>query len=217
MVVHLGRLKLVIRRKKGKCVYKHCPKGNIVLPGDKVFLLTKMGSIPTRTKMVIFYKAFHRDCFLKWADWVWENQTPERDGRPSMKLDSEVKTKRAKLVRERARLLRALRTATSKNLEPMVERIAEVDKLISATGYPVMRFKGRRSQSVVDFGKFVKEVKDRYLSEMRVPRSAWDQAASMGQSQEFREEMEKWRKESQENIQSQKEHYEDKQEDKEEE
>lgn len=211
MVVHLGRLKLVVRRIKGQCRYKNCPHDNIVLPGDKVFLLTKMGSLPNRPQ-AIFYKAFHKDCFLGWANWIWENQTPERDGRPAMDLKPEDKQRRAKLVRERARITRSLRRATADNLESKVERIAELDTLIAATGFPVIRYAGRRSKVVVDFGKFLKEVKDKYGSEMRVPKSVWTEAEEMGMVIRFEMEMNKWRQEEQ-NV-SHIPHYEDSEEDK---
>lgn len=215
MVVHLGRLKLVVRRKRGKCVYKHCPKSQTVMPGDKVFILTKMGSLPTRTGPVVFYKAFHRECFPKWADWVYENQTPQRDGRPTMDLDPKVKEHRAKLVRERARILRSLRRATTDNLESKAERIGELDKLIAATGYPIVKYKGRRSRVIVDLDKFVKEVKAKYGSEMRVPRSIFDKAINMGVEGAFRLEMDKWRQDEHERARSSTKHYEDTLEDKE--
>ena len=107
-----------------------------------------------------------------------------------MDMDVELKENRAKLVRERARILRALRTVSSGEvLTSKVERITKLDKLISETGYPVMHYTGRRSKSLIDFEKFIREVKTRYKSEIRVPKSAWDEAIAMGMEAEFRVEM----------------------------
>ena len=194
MVVHLGRLRLVIRRKKGRCVYKYCPKNNILRKGTKVFVVTKLGMISGR--QTIFYKAFHRDCFGPWALYSWDTHDPNRDGRPSMSISGEDRDRRALLVRTRARLLRRLREVTTgKELDPLVVRIAEVDKDIEATGYPLLYHKGRRSKAEVEFDKFIGEVKDKYKSEMRVPKEVWDEAELMGFGTKFNEEMGKWRKE----------------------
>lgn len=200
MVIHLGRLKLVVRRKDGKCRYKFCPHDNIVRKGEKVFLVTKQGHIPGRT--VIFYKAFHKDCFATWALYVWETQEPRSDGRPLMDLTPEKKSERAKLVRTRARLLRRLRTVKEDELDRIVEHIATVDQRIKDTGYPVMVYAGRRSEVLVAFEKFVKSVRDKYKSERRVPASLFARAKEMGMESEFRAEMDKWRQEEIERLQS---------------
>ena len=108
MVVHLGRLKIVTRRKEGKCRYKHCPYDHKLEPGKKVLILTKLGKIEGRT--TIFYKAYHPDCFGLWALWMIDNTPISKDGRKSMELKTDIAKVRAKLVRERARILRAIRT-----------------------------------------------------------------------------------------------------------
>lgn len=201
MVVHLGRLRLVVRRKEGKCKYKFCPKDHIVKKGEKVFLVTKLGNIPGRT--VIFYKAFHRDCFSPWALYMHDTLDPEGDGRPKMELSEEGKKTRAKLVRTRSRLLRRLRTVTEgETLNRIVEHIATVDQQIKDTGYPVSVYAGRRSSALVAFEKFVKSVRGRYKSERRVPRSLYARAKEMGMEPEFRAEMDKWREEEIEHTQS---------------
>ena len=191
MVVHLGRLRLVVRRKEGKCKYKYCTQNNIVTKGEKVFLVTKQGHIPGRT--VIFYKAFHKDCFVLWALYMHETMDPEGDGRPQMGLSQEDKRARAKLVRTRSRLLRRIRTTTQGDkLDSLVSHIALVDLEIKETGYPVAHYQGRRSQTLVNFSKLIKELKVKYGSEVRVPKSAWDEAIAMGMEAEFRVEMDKW-------------------------
>lgn len=200
MVVHLGRLRLVVRRKEGTCKYKFCPQDHTVRKGEKVFVVTKQGHIPGRT--VIFYKAFHEDCFLLWATYMYKTQEPRSDGRPLMDLPPEKKSERAKLVRTRSRLLRRLRTVKGDDLDRIVEHIATVDQQIKDTGYPVMVYAGRRSQVLVTFEKFVKSIKDRYKVERRVPASLFARAKEMGMEAEFREEMDKWHQEEIERLQS---------------
>ena len=191
MVTHLGRLRVVTRRKEGRCRYKHCKKDNKLAPGDQVIVLTKLGVIGG--KPTIYYKAYHPECFSPWLQWMVEQIPPSKDGRKTMGLSEGDKSARLKLVRERARILRALRTVSSGEvLTSKVERITKLDKLISETGYPVMHYTGRRSKSLVDFEKFIREVKTRYKSEIRVPKSAWDEAIAMGMEAEFRMEMDKW-------------------------
>jgi len=194
MVVHLGRLRVVTRRKEGRCRYKHCEKDNKLVPGDQTLVLTKMGIISG--KATIYYKAYHPECFGPWVMWTCEQIPASRDGRKNMELSEEDKLSRLKLVRERARILRAIRKVTSgEKLSEKVERITELDTLINATGYPVMHYTGRRSQALVSFEKFVKEVKSRYKSEIRVPRSIWDKAIDMGMESKFRTEMDRWHRE----------------------
>ena len=210
MAVHLGRLKIVTRRKDGTCRYKKCPNtNNRIKSGEKVLILTKMGSV--EGKSTIFYKTFHPRCFGRWSLWMCEQTPTSRDGRKSMDMDSELKEQRAKMVRERARILRSLRYSTTDNLESKVERISELDKDITATGYPIIQYKNRRSVPEIEFEKFLKEVKGKYQTEMRVPRKVYDQARDMGEVDRFTESMEQWR---QERIKStQRQHFEDKQED----
>ena len=214
MVVHLGRLKMVVRRKKGKCVYKYCDKDNTVLPGDKVFLVTKMGGIPGRAGPVIFYKAFHRDCFGHWALFCWDTIELNSDGRPKMDLPDKEFNDRTKLVRERSRILRGIRTIESGDrLDKRIARLTEVDRLIGETGYPILHYKGRRSKSMIEFEKFIEEEKEQYGTEMRVPKKVFDQAKDTGMEAEFKSEMNKWRKEETQQVTSRPKHYEDIQED----
>lgn len=199
---HLGRLKIVTRRKDGQCRYKHCPVPDHALtPGEKTMVLTKMGNIPG--KSVIFYKAYHPDCFGHWVLWMCEQTLISKSGRRKMELPDDAKEERAKLVRERARILRAIRYEVSGDeLTRKVERITEVDRLINETGYPVLRYKGRRGGALVGFDKFIEGVKDKYGAEIRVPKSIWDEAKEMGMEPEFREAMDSWHQQDVEKTQS---------------
>lgn len=208
MVVHLGRLKIVTRRKPGKCRYKHCPKDHKLVPGDRTFILTKLGKIGERT--TIFYKAYHPDCFTLWSLWMIEQTPASRDGRKTMVMEPDVAQARAKLVRERARILRVIRTIESGDrLDRHITRLTEVDRLIGETGYPVLHYKGRRSKVSVEFGKFVEAVKSRYGSEMRVPKKVFTQAREMGKEAEFRKAMDNWHDEEIATIQARPGHMED--------
>ncbi len=200
MVVHLGRLRVVTRRKEGRCRYKHCEKDNKLVPGDQTLVLTKMGNISG--KPTIYYKAYHTECFSPWLLWTCEQIPASKDGRKRMGLSEEDKTARLKLVRERARILRALRTVTADRLAGKVERISELDLLITNTGYPVIHYTGRRSSALVAFGKFVKSVRDKYKSERRVPASLFTRAKEMGMESEFRAAMDEWHKEETERASS---------------
>ncbi len=212
MVVHLGRLKIVTRRKEGECRYKHCDKDHKLVPGEKVLILTKLGKIGTRT--TVFYKAYHPDCFGLWAMWMIDQTPISKDGRKAMTLEPDAAKVRAKLVRERARILRSLRTIeTGERLDKKIRRITEVDRLIGETGYPVIHYKGRRSIPMIEFEKFLVEVKERFESERRVPKSIWEKVRELGMESEFASEMAKWRKEETQQITKRPEHYEDKQED----
>ncbi|KKN47216.1 hypothetical protein LCGC14_0665050 [marine sediment metagenome] len=208
MVKHLGRLKIVTRRKEGQCRYKYCPKDRKLNPGDKVLILTKLGKIGTRT--TIFYKAYHPDCFGLWALWMIDQTPISKDGRKSMELDSDAAKVRANLVRERARILRDIRTIESGDrLDRRIARLTEVDRLIGETGYPVLHYKGRKSAVLIEFEKFIQAVKDRYLSELRVPKKVFDQAKEMGMEGEFRDEMDIWHREEIVKVQKQAPHMED--------
>lgn len=193
MVVHLGRLKVVTRRKDGKCRYKHCEKDHKLVPGDRTLVLTKMGVISG--KPTIYYKAYHPECFGPWVLWMCEQVPASRDGRKTMELSNEDKLVRLKLVRERARILRALRTVTAEVLPAKVERITELDKLISKTGYPVMHYTGRKSKSSLDLESFIKEVKEKYGTARRVPVSMWERAKELGLESQFSTAMNEWYKE----------------------
>ncbi len=208
MVKHLGRLKIVTRRKEGQCRYKFCPKDRKLLPGDKVFILTKLGKIGDRT--TIFYKAYHPDCFTLWCLWMMEQTPASKDGRKTMTLDSDVKVQRAKLVRERARILRAVRNIDSGDrLDRRIARLTEVDRLIGETGFPVLHYKGRKSSVDIEFKKFVDGVKSRYGSEMRVPKKVFNQAHDMGMEVQFKEAMDDWHDEEIERMKKQPLHMED--------
>lgn len=192
MVTHLGRLKIVTRRKEGDCRYKYCTKK--LMPGQKVMILTKMGTIESRT--TIYYKAFHPECFCLWVMWMIEQTPISKDGRRTMELDSDAKEARSKLVRERARILRAIRLERSGDvLTSRVERLGEVDRLIAETGYPVIQYTRRRGEPLIALEKVVKKVKSRWDSERKVPKSVWDAVREMGMEPEFKEAMDNWHKE----------------------
>ena len=200
-MIHLGRLKMVVRRKEGRCVYKHCKKGGRVMPREKVFLLTKMGTLPGRAHPVVFYKAFHQKCFALWSKFVWETQTPAKDGRQAMNLSIENKDIRLKLVRERARVLRQIRQTTNPDkLTTKVGRIANIDREIEATGYPVLKYQGRRSMTTIKLEKFVQEVKDHYKNPISVGRDMYEIAEKNGYGKEFDDAMRKWDEEVRQKV-----------------
>lgn len=191
MVAHLGRLKVVTRRKDGTCNYKYCDRQDSkVSPGEKVFIVTKMGRIGIRT--VIFYKTYHRECFGPWAIWTLDQVAISRDGRKGMALDHEKKIARQKLITTRARLLRNLRTTTGERLSGITDRIADLDKQITATGYPILQYRGRKSDSKTAYSKFWQEVKDHYQHPLRVPHTKSEEAARMGMSEQFTKDMREW-------------------------
>ena len=192
MVTHLGRLRIVTRRKEGDCRYKYCDRK--LVPGQKVIVLTKMGTIEGRN--TVYYKAFHPDCFCMWVVWMIEQTPTSKDGRRNMGLEPDAKKARAKLVRERARILRAIRYVESGDkLTDKITRLTEVDLAISETGYPVIQYAGRRSQHLIDLEKLIKEVKNRWDSERKVPKRVWDRVREMGMEPEFKEAMDNWHKE----------------------
>ncbi len=196
MVVHLGRLKIVTKRKECACTYKFCSDTHPdnygrILPGEKVFLLTKMGMIGTRT--TIFGKYYHMNCFIAWAMYTYEKTPVSKDGRIGMQdLSPEGKQARQRLVRQKAQLLRDLRTVTSEKLGKITDRIAELDKQITATGYPQLQYRGRKSDSKTEYSKFWQEVKDRYQHPLRVPRDRSEDAARMGMGEQFTKDMREW-------------------------
>lgn len=201
MVRHLGRLKIVTKRKEGTCNYKFCsdvmPDNNgKTLPGEKVFLLTKQGLIGART--AIFYKQYHMTCFVAWAMWTF-GQTPiSKDGRIGMgDISPEDKQVRQRLVRRKAQLLRDLRTVSPDKLGDVVDRVAELDKQIIATGYPVLQYRGRRSKSKINYERFVQEVKDFYKAPQRVHHDMYEAARKIGMEDQFKKDMDEWLEEKQ--------------------
>lgn len=196
MVVHLGRLKIVTKRKEVACTYKFCSdvvEGNNgrILPGEKVFLLTKMGQIGTRT--TIFGKYFHMTCFVAWAMWRYEQTPVSKDGRIGMQdISPEDKQTRQRLVRNRAQLLRNLRTVSAENLGGLTERIAELDKQITATGHPILQYRGRKSRTKAIYEKFVQDVKRHYQHPLRVSKDMYAEAEKIGMLEPFRKDMDTW-------------------------
>lgn len=222
MVRHLGRLKIVTKRKEGTCNYRFCsdtmPDNNgKTLPGEKVFLLTKQGLVGTRT--TIFYKQYHMTCFVAWAMWAFEQTPISKDGRIGMTdIPPEDKQARQRLVRRKAQLLRDLRTISPEKLEKTVDRIAELDREIGKTGYPVLQYRGRRSRSKINYARFLNEVKAHYEDPRRVPRSMYEEARKIGLEEQFAKDMDTWLEEKQqEAIARQGQDYEANQEDKEDE
>lgn len=198
MVVHLGRLKIVTKRKEGSCNYKFCsdvfPKNNgRVLPGEKVFILTRQGQIGTRT--VIFYKNYHVECFVGWAVWIHKQTPISKDGRIGMKdISPEDKQTRQRLVRNKAQLLRNLRTVTGERLNRTVDHIAELDKQITATGHPILQYRGRKSRTKVNYERFLHEVKTfpLYGHPRRVGQDMYNEAEKIGMLEQFRKDMDEW-------------------------
>lgn len=222
MVVHLGRLKIVTKRKEVACTYKFCSdvvEGNNgrILPGEKVFLLTKMGQIGTRT--TIFGKYFHMTCFVAWAMWRYEQTPMSKDGRIGMQdISTEDKQARQRLVRNRAQLLRNLRTVSGERLTRTVDRIAELDKEITATGHPILQYRGRKSKTKMTYERFVQDVKEHYKHPLRVGRDMYAEAEKIGMLEHFKKDMDTWLDECNARvIERQGEDFEASQEDKEEE
>ena len=196
MVKHLGRLKMVTKRKESDCNYKFCsdtiPGNNgRILPGENVFLLTKMGQIGTRT--TIFGKYYHKVCFAAWAMYTIDQMPTSKDGRIGMQdLHPEGKKARQRLVRQKAQLLRNLRTISPDKLKKTTDRIQELDREIAGTGYPVLQYQGRRSDSKAAYNRFWEEVKDRYQHPLRVPRTKSEEAARLGMGEQFTKDMKEW-------------------------
>lgn len=220
MVVHLGRLKIVTKRRECACTYKYCSdvvpdNYGRILPGEKVFLLTKMGKIGERT--TIFGKYFHMTCFVAWAMWIHKRTPTSKDGRIGMEnISPEDKQVRQRLVRQRAQLLRDLRTANTETLGKMTDHIADLDKQIIDTGYPILQYRGRKSDSKTEYDRFWQEVKDRYQHPLRVPGTESEKAARMGMGARFSKDMSEWNDErNRETIERQGKDYEANQEDRE--
>ncbi len=194
MVTHLGRLRVVTRRKEGRCSFKYCEKENKVTPGEQVLVLTRAGQINDR--MTIFYKAYHPECFGPWVMWRCSQIPPSKDGRKVMGLEPEAKQARRKLVETRARLLRQLRVVTSGDkLTKMIERITALDESIRATGYPVIPYAGRKGVTLVSFDKFVAKVKEHYGHPLRVGQDMHEEAKRMGMGKQFDQAMREWEEE----------------------
>jgi len=164
------------------------------LPGEKVFLLTKQGLIGART--AIFYKQYHMTCFVAWAMWTFEQTPMSKDGRIGMTdLSPEDKQARQRLVRRKAQLLRDLRTISPDRLSKVVDSIADVDKEIAKTGYPILEYRGRRSKSKVNYERFLQKVKDFYQHPRRVGRDMFEEAKKIGKEVQFEDDMKEWVKE----------------------
>lgn len=195
MVRHLGRLKIVTKHKEGACNYKFCsdvfPANNgRVLPGEKVFILTRMGNIGSKT--TIFYKNYHPECFVLWAKWTFEQTPTEPSGRKVMKLSPEEKAARARLVSTKARVLRQLRTVSSERLTRLVDRIAYLDEQIAKTGYPVIPYRGRSGGLQARYDKFLREVKEHYKHPLRVGGDMYAEAEKIGMLERFRKDVDTW-------------------------
>ncbi len=194
MVEHLGRLKVVTRRKDGKCSYKYCEKANIIRPREQVVLLTKSGQISGR--LTIFYKAYHPNCFGLWLLWKIEQIPLSKDGRRVMDLSPEIKEDRALLIRTRARLIRSLRgVKTGDKLDKLVERISGLDNQIRETGYPAIPYKGRKSKMDTVYEDFLKRVKERYKDPRRITRQIREEFVKMGMEERFNHDLNAWYKE----------------------
>lgn len=198
MPKHLGRLKIVTKYKEGACNYKHCivheddnpGKTGRVLPGEKVFILTRMGKIGTRT--TIFYKNYHEDCFVAWAMWTFGQTPVERRGRKVMDLSPEAKKERERLVATKARMLRKLRTATKETLGKITDRIHVLDEQIAATGHPVLQYRGRKSKTKMTYERFLQDVKKHYQAPERVGKDMRDEAEKIGMLEQFNKDMDTW-------------------------
>lgn len=195
MVEHLGRLKVVTRRKEGRCQFKFCPQDNKIQPGQQAIMLTRQGMAGDRK--VIFARLWHpKPCFQEWIGWTVDRIPPNKGGRRTMELDDETKSKRAKLVRERARYLRRLRiTKSGDTLDRAVARIQQLDAEIAETGYPVIPYKGRQSQADIDFRHLVETTKSSYRHPRRVPVAVWEKARGLGMEPQFNEAMDNWQQE----------------------
>lgn len=201
MATHLGRLRIVTRRKEGKCTYLHCPKERKLLPGEQTFILSIKGMAGKVS--TIFYKPYHIECFGPWAVWRASKVPVSKDGRKEMTLSPEDKMARLKLTRTRSRLLRELRgVKTGERLNRLVERIQALDLEIQETGYPVSPYKGRRSKNELIYVKFIREIKEHYGSWRAAPKAklrheliAGDNAIPGGEAiwgDRFDKDMDEW-------------------------
>lgn len=194
MPVHLGRIRVITRRKEGKCTHKNCPEDKRVAPGQQVVVLSKGGRV--NDKPMVFYKLFHTYCFGPWLEWRCGEIPVSKSGRKVMELSSEDKAHRAKLIRTRARLTRNLRRERNPDkLTVLVERITDLDSLIRDTGYPVLSYQGRRSEVTLRYNKFLQDVKAFYQHPLRVPPDMFEQARNIGKEDEFRKDMDRWQEE----------------------
>lgn len=195
MALHLGRLRVVTRRKEGKCIYKLCEKEHLISPGDQVVVRTKAGNI--NGQPTIFYTMFHPECFGPWLIYRCSQIPPSALGRKIMDLSPEDKTTRALQIRTRARLLRSLRkTNSGDKLTVLVDRISGLDEEIKETGYPVLYYQGRRSVSVIVLEKFIADIKNRYPNPRSVPVDEWHEAEQLGIEMGFNKAMVEWSKET---------------------
>ena len=170
MVKHLGRLKVVVRRKDGECGYPDCSKDRKIVPGDKVFLLTRGGSLPNRP-FVIFQSIFHRDCFGPYVLYRFDKLEMVPTGRPPViQLDPVIKNRRKNWLHERSKLIRSLKNIQQTDqLSRVIGQIDRINKKVEATGYPISGY-GRRSKNDVLFGKFIKLMKKRWAAPSDIKR-----------------------------------------------
>lgn len=170
MVKHFGRLKLVVRRKSGECGYGDCPENREIEPGDRVFILSKAGSLPGRP-FVIFHHIYHLDCLGPYASNRARKMEIADGGRPSIiKLDKATKTKRKNWLHERSKLIRSLKNIQeSEQLGRIIGKIDRISKQIEATGYPISEY-GRRSKNDLNFDKFVSMMKERWTAPTDIKR-----------------------------------------------
>lgn len=161
MVKHLGRIKVVVRRKSGECGYGACTHNREIVPGDKVFLLTKAGSLPGKP-FVIFSKVYHRDCFGPYMLDRFDKLEMQDGGRPSMTLDSVMHNKRKNWLHDRAKLIRQLKLIQDPDqLTRIIRKIDKINTNIENTGYPISGY-GRRSQNDILFGRFIHTMKKKW-------------------------------------------------------
>ena len=191
MVIRLGRLTVLTRRKEGKCTFPHCPQDREVKPGQQAVVLSVAGRI--NDNRVIFWKLYHPECFGPWLLWKCEQVPASKNGRKVMELAPEAKEARQQLVRTRARLIRSLRVVkTPEKLDTLVIRISGLDGQIRDTGYPAIPFKGRRSRMDTRYEKFLSEVKERYKDPRRVPKRVRNEFTKMGMEERFNRDMNTW-------------------------
>jgi len=217
MVTRLGRLRVVTRRKEGKCNYPNCEQDRVLQPQQQVVVLSIQGTI--NDKRVIFWKGYHPECFGPWLEWKVKQIPASKDGRKVMTLSPETKTARAKLVRTRARLIRSLRNVqSSEKLDTLIIRISGLDGQIRDTGYPIIPYVGRRSGMDIVYEEFLGRVKERYKDPRRVTRQIREEFVKMGMEERFNQDMEAWYNEkTTATIEQQGSDYETEQEDKEDE
>ncbi len=167
---NIGRVKLIVRKKEGECGYPPCPRKRKIEPGDKVFLVSRGGTLPDKS-FAIFYTIFHKKCIGMWMEWKYDNTAMQDGGRPKSELDIETKRLRKSRVHERAKLIRQLRVNQDPlRVEKIIGRIQLLADKINDTGVPIQKYTGRRSSNDLKFDKFVHQMKDRWNSPTDIKR-----------------------------------------------